>query len=106
PKNTIQFGGVVAGPIEGKIMDEGMPVLGVHRRADGLNKKYDWPEEPKESVPELIGSDKETLLEELSNFEFESRDEGNYIMDQSPDAGSKVESGSIIRVYLSDEIDR
>ena len=106
PKNTIQFGGVVAGPIVGKIMDEGLPVLGVQRRADGLNKKYDWPEEPKESVPDLIGSDKETLLEDLSNFEIESHGEGDYIIDQSPDAGSKVESGSTIRVYLSDEIDR
>src|SRR5699024_1489257 len=85
PKNTIQFGGVVAGPIVGKIMDEGLPVLGVQRRADGLNKKYDWPEEPKESVPDLIGSDKEILLEDLSNFEFESQGEGDYIIDQSPD---------------------
>src|SRR5699024_9036132 len=104
--NTIQFGGDVAGPIVGKIMHEGLTGLGVQRRADGLNKKYDWPEEPKESVPDLIGSDKETILEDLSNFEIESHGEWDYIIDQSPDAGYKVESGTTIRVYLSDEIDR
>lgn len=106
PKNTVQFGGVVAGPIVGKIMSESLPALGVERRQDGLDKNYQWPEEPKETVPDLIGLDKEDLLEDLSDFKVESRGEGDYIIDQSPKAGSKIENGSTIRVYLSDEMDR
>src|SRR5699024_12613671 len=98
PKNTIQFGGVVAGPIVGKIMDEGLPLLGVQRRSDGLNKKYDWTEEPKESVPDLIGSDRETLLEDLSNFDIELYGVGDYIIDQSSEAVSKVDCGLTIGV--------
>src|SRR5699024_12300286 len=96
----------VAEHIRDIIMYEVLSVVDVQRRADVLNKKYDWPDEPNESVTDLIGSDKETLLGDLSNFEIDSHGEGDYIIDQSPDAGSKVESGSTIRVYLSDEIDR
>src|SRR5699024_7267811 len=54
PKNTVQFGGVVAGPIVGRIIGESLPMLGVDIRTDGLNKDYIWPEEPKIEVPDLI----------------------------------------------------
>ena len=71
-----------------------------------LTRNTDGREEPKKTVPELIGLTKEVLLEDLSNFNIDAVGEGNYIIDQAPKAGTKLESGSKIRVYLSDKINR
>lgn len=105
PKNTIQFGGVVAAPIVGRILEDSLRNLNVPLRKEGLDKEYQWPEQPKISVPDLIGKTKEDLLNDYSNFVIESHGNGNVIIDQSPEAGMKVEEGATIRVYLSQEND-
>src|SRR5690606_13661184 len=51
PKNTIQFGGVVAAPIVRQIIHDSLKLKNVPIRKDGLPKKYVWPEEPLEKVP-------------------------------------------------------
>ena len=106
PKNTVQFGGVVAAPIVGTVIEDSLKMLNVSPRKDGLDKEYVWPEEPKVKVPDLLGLTKEDLLEDLSSFSIESRGEGEVIIDQSPQAGTKVEEGSTIRVYFSNKNDR
>jgi|SRR5690625_392630 len=103
PKNTIQFGGVVAAPIVGNIIENGLHILNVPLRKDGLDKEYVWPEQPKVKVPKLIGKTKEDLLQDLSHFSIEEHGDGDYIIDQSPEAGTKIEEGAKIRVYLSNK---
>ncbi|MEI3606726.1 stage V sporulation protein D [Pseudogracilibacillus sp. SE30717A] len=106
PKNTVQFGGVVAAPIVGRIIGDSLRTLNVPIRKDGLDKEYVWPEQPKRAVPDLIGLTKEDVLQDLSNFSIEVRGEGDVIIDQSPEAGIKVDEGTKIRVYLSNKINR
>ena len=101
PKNTIQFGGVVAAPIVGRILEDSLRNLNVPLRKEGLDKKYVWPEQPKVTVPDLIGKTRDDMLHDYSNFVIEAHGEGDVIIDQSPEAGTKVEEGSMIRVYLS-----
>src|SRR5699024_2708632 len=47
PQNTVQFGGVVAAPIVGTIIEDSLSVMGVERRSDGIKKDYVYPEQPK-----------------------------------------------------------
>src|SRR5699024_3834413 len=101
PKNTIQFGGVVAAPIVGRVLEDSLRNLNVPQRKDGLDKEYVWPEEPKVSVPNIIGLSRDEIMHDLSNFNIEAHGEGDVIIDQSPEAGTKVEEGTKIRVYLS-----
>src|SRR5690625_215292 len=101
PKNTIQFGGVVAAPIVGTIIEDSLRMMNVAPRKDGLDKEYMWPEVPKVEVPNLIGLTKEDLLHDMSNFSIEAHGDGEYVIDQSPEAGTKLEEGSKIRIYLS-----
>src|SRR5699024_2800491 len=103
PKNTIQFGGVVAAPIVGTIIGDSMRAMDVPLRKGEIDKEYVWPEEPKVRVPELIGLTKDDVLQDLSNFSIEVNGEGDRIVDQSPEAGTKVDDGSTIRVYLSNK---
>ncbi|SFJ93201.1 stage V sporulation protein D (sporulation-specific penicillin-binding protein) [Halobacillus dabanensis] len=102
PKNTVQFGGVVAAPIVGNIMGDSLRALGVEPRKDGLEKEYSWPDEPLVEVPEVTGMEKEELSQMLLNLEVEVSGEGSKVITQAPKAGVKVPSGSTIRVYLGE----
>lgn len=102
PKNTIQFGGVVAAPIAGTIIGESLRAMEIEPRGDGLEKDYQWPEEPKAEVPDLIGLKKSELAEYMLNLTVEIEGEGDYIIDQAPVAGTSVEQGSTVRIYLSE----
>ncbi|MFC4557014.1 stage V sporulation protein D [Virgibacillus kekensis] len=103
PKNTVQFGGVVTAPIVGTIIEDSMHVMGVEPRDNGLSKEYTWPEQPKVEVPDLVGLKKEELTQYLTNLSIETSGSGNYIVDQEPHAGTKVEQGDTIRIYLSNK---
>ncbi|HLQ97129.1 MAG TPA: stage V sporulation protein D [Candidatus Dormibacteraeota bacterium] len=106
PKGTIQFGGVVAAPIVGTIIDDSLREMGVEPRKDGLDKEYLWPEQPKVNVPNLIGLNKADLTEYMTNLSIEANGSGEYIIDQAPKPGEKVEEGAKIRIYLADKKDR
>lgn len=102
PKNTVQFGGVVAAPIVGTIIGDSLRAMEVEPRTDGPDKDYQWPEEPKVEVPDLIGLKKDELAEYMLNLSVETDGEGDYIIDQAPEAGAKVEQGAPVRIYLSE----
>ncbi|PAV29911.1 stage V sporulation protein D [Virgibacillus profundi] len=103
PKDTLQFGGVVAAPIVGTIIGDSLRALGVEPSEGGLDKDYLWPEQPKIEVPDLIGLSKGDLSEYMTNLSIETNGAGDYIIDQAPSPGTKVEQGSKMRIYLSDE---
>lgn len=100
PKNTVQFGGVVAAPIVGNIMEDSLRVLGVEPRKDGLEKEYSWPEEPLVEVPDVTGMEKKDLSQLLTPLDIEVSGEGDRVITQAPEAGVKVPQGSTVRVYL------
>ncbi|WP_188454487.1 stage V sporulation protein D [Virgibacillus oceani] len=105
PKNTVQFGGVVAAPIVGTIIGDSLRALGVKQREGGLDKEYMWPEQPKIEVPDLIGLEKSELTEYMTNLSIETSGAGDTIINQAPQPGTKVEPGSKIRIYLSGKKD-
>ncbi|SFB18920.1 stage V sporulation protein D (sporulation-specific penicillin-binding protein) [Lentibacillus halodurans] len=103
PKNTVQFGGVVTAPIVGTIIGDSLRAMGVEPREGGPEKEYTWPEQPKVEVPDLIGLRKNELTEYQTNLSIETSGSGDYIIDQAPSPGTKVEQGEKIRIYLSEE---
>jgi stage V sporulation protein D (sporulation-specific penicillin-binding protein) len=99
----IQFGGVVAAPIVRNIMADALPYMGVKPRTNQVNKKYKYGSgEPRTiTVPELIGRTISDLYEDMnSNFQLAASGSGNTVIRQAPAAGSRVEQGSVIRIYL------
>lgn len=100
PKNAIQFGGQVAAPIVGNIIEDTMRVLGVEPRKNQLEKKVTWLDTPMIEVPNLIGLEKKEIVNQLFNLKLDISGEGEKIVKQAPDPGTKVEEGSTIRIYL------
>jgi len=97
----IQFGGVVAAPIVGRIIEETMHYLNVSPRQDGLPKtKYIYPERPPEVVPNLVGQSIDDIRRMYFSLPLDVVGEGRTVIDQSPEPGSKIETGQAVRIYL------
>ncbi|MBB6282067.1 MULTISPECIES: stage V sporulation protein D [Geobacillus] len=101
PKGTVQFGGTVAAPIVGKVMEDSLRAMNVKPRKDQLAKERDWNEPKVIEVPNLIGLTKNDLQEQLFDLKLDVSGEGNVVVEQSPEPGAKVKEGSTIRIYLA-----
>ncbi|WP_203362223.1 stage V sporulation protein D [Bacillus sp. REN10] len=101
PKGTVQFGGTVAAPIVGKIMEDSLQVLNVKPREKQLEKEVKWDDPEIIKVPNLIGLSKKELSLQLENLKLEVLGSGQKVVQQAPMPGTKVEIGSTIRVYLN-----
>lgn len=99
----IQFGGVVAAPIVRNILDDSLRHLGVEKRKNQIPPE-DAPAIPKlVEVPNLIGQDVQKLRTSLFHFSLETVGDGEKVIDQMPKAGTRVEEGEAIRIYLGDK---
>jgi stage V sporulation protein D (sporulation-specific penicillin-binding protein) len=101
PKGTLAFGGTVTAPIVGAIMKDGLTSMGVPPRKDQIEKKKAWDDIPLVTLPDLTGLTKAEITEQLLNLKIDASGEGDVVVRQSPEAGSKVKEGSTIRLYFS-----
>ena len=102
PKGTIQFGGVVAAPIVGNIMEDALLELGVKPRKGGLEKEKAWNDPVMVEIPDLIGMDMDELRTQLITLKIDVSGKGSKVVKQSPEAGVKVKEGATIRLYLGE----
>lgn len=100
----IQFGGVVAAPIVRNIMADALPYLGVEPRKDQIGKEYKLGELPMVNVPNLVGKSVTDLYEDMNmNFQLSASGKGDTVLRQAPEAGQRVQKGSVIRIYLGSD---
>lgn len=99
----IQFGGLVAAPIVRNIMEDTLVYMGVEPRQEQMEKAYKYPDVPIVEVPNLVGLTTAEIYEMLrSDLNIVTSGKGRLIVNQAPEAGTRVEQGSTIRIYLSD----
>ncbi|WP_163536714.1 stage V sporulation protein D [Gracilibacillus sp. YIM 98692] len=103
PKDTIQFGGVVAAPIVGNVIHDSLVAMDIPKQDGGVEKLYQWPDTPMVEVPDLIGLEREELRHYLVSLQVDVLGDGDYIIDQAPEAGEKVAEGSKVRIVLGDK---
>lgn len=99
PKNTVQYGGVVAAPIARSILAEALPYIGVEPREEQIEKKYLWTDTKYVTVPYFVGKEpKEIESSYLYNIEYHG--EGTKVISQQPAAFSRTIEGGTVRLYL------
>ncbi|THE14382.1 stage V sporulation protein D [Bacillus timonensis] len=107
PKGTVQFGGVVAAPIVGNIMRESLPLLGIEKRENQIEKEIRlWTDKKYLEVPNVIGLTKRELQQQLMNIKLDITGEGNVVVDQAPNAGERVQEGTTLRIHLGEATDQ
>lgn len=100
PKKTTQFGGVVAAPIVGQIIEDVAPFVGIEKSTEQLEKAYRWPDPITEKMPNFIGQTKDDIAKQHYAFKIEWHGEGTKIGSQLPEAGSEINQDGIIHLYL------
>jgi len=101
PKQTIQYGGVVAAPIARAILAEALPHLGVEPSDEQIEKQYSWIDAQYVEVPNFIGKER-SEIDEYAPYRIEYFGEGSKVISQQPEAGSRVMEGGAVRLYLGD----
>ncbi len=101
PKNTIQYGGTVAAPLVGEIMEQSLNYLGIQRDYENqIEKNLRWfLDTPTYKVENYIGKTKKEI-KGSSFYKYIFYGEGDKVIYQSPDAGEKIKEGDSILLYL------
>ncbi|WP_273834775.1 stage V sporulation protein D [Guptibacillus sedimenti] len=103
PKDTLQFGGIVAAPIVGNIIQDSLTVMGVEKREDQIEKETTWQDEEMIEMPDLVGMSSKEIREAMYNLKIDSSGEGDIVVAQAPEPGVKLPVGSEIRLYMGDK---
>lgn len=102
PRNVIQYGGVVAGPIAKTVLTDCINALNIPKREGGSEMEYNWNDKHYYNVPNVSGTTKEQATELLKNFQVEYTGSGSIIIEQSPKAGERIQEGGKVRLLLGE----
>lgn len=103
PKGTVQFGGTVAAPIVGKIMDDSLRAMGVEKRTKQIEKERTYLDQPLIKLPNLVGKTREELGDMMYDLKIDASGSGDIVVEQSPKPGVKLKPGSTIRLFMGDK---
>ena len=99
PKNTIQYGGVVAAPIARSILAEALPYIGVKPSEEQIEKKYLWTDTKYVAIPDFVGKEPKDI-EPSALYKIDYYGEGSKVISQQPEAYSRTIEGGTVRLYL------
>lgn len=101
PKNTVQYGGVVAAPIVGDIMEEILPYLKITPDyKNAIEKEYRYYIDDKYfTVEDYIGLMK-TAIPKSFDYNILTVGVGDKVIDQIPSKGTKIKEGGTVVLYL------
>ena len=100
PKGITQYGGTVSAPIVKNIMEDAIVALNIEKQEGGTEKKYQWYDKKYYTVENVIGKTKKEATSSLKNFSIEYSGNGNTVISQSPEAGTRIAGGERVRLYL------
>lgn len=98
PKKCVQYGGTTAAPIARKIFMDVLPALHVKKVTQQREKAYVWTDVKTYDVENYVGKTKKEVKNEHYGFEFLGS--GDYVIDQLPRVGEKIEDGQNVKIML------
>lgn len=101
PQNDILYGGTVVGPVIKNCMQDILPYLGVKKVEDQIPKKKVWGDAQRYTVEAYIGKSKQEVTQEGLIFEYIG--EGDQVIDQLPQAGTVLDEGGKVWIYLGND---
>lgn len=99
PKNTIQYGGVVAAPLVKEVLTEALSIKKIAKRENEvpLSPRF-WIDKNIYTVSNYVGMNVGKILP-TSNYRYLIYGDGMIVRDQIPEAGSKIIEGGYVILY-------
>lgn len=100
PKNTALLSSYTTAPVARRILLDIIDALDIKKQDGGIEKTHEWMDPTYMIVPDVIGKKAKEASKILYPLNVEFSGSGDKVVEQSPDAGTKVETTSTIRLML------
>lgn len=98
-KGVTQYGGTVAAPLAKNIMTSIIDILGIEKRTGSIEKEYTYLDKKYIEIPNVVGMELKDAQKVLKGFNVKTDGSGK-VLYQSPEAGTKIQEGETVRIYL------
>lgn len=100
PKHTAMLSSYTTTPVARRILLDVIDALKIEKQTDQIEKELEWSDKEVYEVPNVVGMDKKEATKALQNFTVEYSGNGDKVVSQSPEAGTRIEEKSIVRLLL------
>jgi len=98
PKHSTQFGGVIAAPIVGQILEDSLKTKGSGTQ---IEKEYRWGDVEQVRTPNLVGTKRKEITSYMYPFKIVWHGDGDEIISQLPKENGLIPIDGTIHVYTN-----
>lgn len=100
PKKTALLSSYTTTPFVRKILLDIINILDIEKQPNQKEKDYEWMDKKYYDVPNVVGMTKKEAKKYLSNFEITFVGEGDIVLEQTPEAGTRYYETGTIKLLL------
>ena len=100
PKKTALLSSYTTTPFVRKILLDIINILDIEKQPNQKEKDYEWMDKKYYDVPNVVGMTKKEAKKYLSNFEITFAGEGDIVLEQTPEAGTRYYETGTIKLLL------
>lgn len=100
PKHTAMLSSYTTTPIARRILLDIIEALDIKKQDSQIEKEKEWSDKTIYEVPNVVGMTKKEAKKALENFTVEYAGTGDKVVSQSPEAGTRVEEKTVVRLLL------
>ncbi|WP_332647968.1 stage V sporulation protein D [Lysinibacillus sp. 54212] len=100
PQASTQFGGVIAAPIVGQILEEIAPILNIKNAEGQLEKKKDWTDPITTRIDNFVGLTVDEVTLQYYPYKIQWHGSGKIVKEQLPAHGELIEENGTLHLYL------
>ena len=100
PKDTALLSSYTTTPIARRILLDIIDALGIEKQVGGVEKDREWSDKVYYEVADVVGKTPDEAKKLLEHFTIEYSGSGEKIISQSPNAGTRLEDGSTVKLML------
>lgn len=100
PKDTALLSSYTTTPIARRILLDIIDALDIEKQEGGVEKDYEWTDKVYYEVADVVGKTPEEAKKLLEHFSVEYSGSGEKVVSQSPEAGTRLEDGSTVKLML------
>ena len=102
PKHTALLSSYTTAPVARRVLLDIINALNIPRQSGGIEAIHNWDDPTYYVIPNVVGMTKKEAEKALLYYDISYSGKGNYIISQSPKAGTSLEMGSIVRLLLGE----